>query len=115
MHAARRLHGKADVFSDGEIGEEIRELERATQTAPGAQRSRQARQVLAVEQNLAGAGAQLPRDQIEVSGLAGAVRSDDGGELARTKRACHRVHGDMSAEADRQVARLEMRAHAAKT
>ena len=57
--------------------------------------------VLARDEDLAGAGAQLAGDQIEVGGLAGAVRADDGGERAGRERARHVVDRDMAAEADR--------------
>ena len=48
----------------------------------GAQRRGKRGDVLAVEQDLPALGAQLAGDQVEVGGLAGAVRADDRGQRA---------------------------------
>src|SRR5262249_41620753 len=50
---------------------------------------------------------ELARDQVEVGGLAGPVRSDDGRQRTPLERAADSVDGDVAAEADGQVARLE--------
>ena len=65
-------------------------------------RRAQARDVLALDQHRAVGGAELPGHQVEIGRLAGAVRPDDGGELARKESAGDVVDRDMAAEADGQ-------------
>ena len=50
------------------------------------------------------ARAQLAGDEVEVRRLARAVGADDGRQRAGREGAEHMIHGDMAAEADRQVA-----------
>src|SRR4051812_44721753 len=116
VHARLRLHGEAHVLGDGEPREEIRELERTAQSRAGARRRGRSRNVAPVEQHFARARSKLAGDEVEVGGLAGAVRSNDRGELAGAKCAADRVDGDMAPEADGEPARLEgghRRAHRA--
>ena len=89
--AGARLHGEAHVLEHGEVGEQIGELERAADAARRARAAPQPRDVLAVEQHRAGGRRQLARDQVEVGGLAGAVRADDRGERARRGRRSSRA------------------------
>ncbi|MGY2931557.1 hypothetical protein ACVWZ6_001159 [Bradyrhizobium sp. GM6.1] len=65
----------------------------------------------AVEQNAAARCAELAGDQVEISGLAGAVRADDRGEFARAEAASDAVDRDMAAEADGEVAGFEGQRH----
>ena len=111
MHAGLRLDGEPHVLGDAEARKEIGQLERAAEAEPGALRRAQAGHVLPVDQDRAVGGAQLARDQVEVGRLAGAVRPDDGGELAGPEGAGDVIDRDMAAEADGQVARLERRRH----
>src|SRR3977135_4263107 len=104
MHAARRLDRKPDILLDAQIWKQVGQLKGAAETGAGPHRRRKPRDVLAVEQHPAFGRLELSRDQVEIGGLAGAVRTDDGGELTRTKGATDMVHGDVAAEADRQVA-----------
>src|SRR5262249_4834130 len=81
--ARARLPREAHIAENGEIGKEIGELEGATHALPRAHRRRRARNVLAVEQHLPARRRQLPRDEVEVGGLARAVRADDRRQAAR--------------------------------
>src|SRR5262249_32376981 len=113
VHAGLRLYREAHILDDGETWEEIGELERAAETRARAHRRWFARDIAAIEQNLPRRRGKLAGDEIEVSGLAGAIRSDDRGQLARAKRAAHAVDGHVAAEADGEVTRFE-RGHAPK-
>jgi len=107
MHAAGRLHGEPDVLLHAQIGEQIGELKGAAETGAGAQRRGKLRDIGAVEQDTAAGGAQLSGDQIEIGGLAGAVGTDDRGQLTRPKGATDVVDRNMSAEANGQIAGFE--------
>src|SRR5438874_4127229 len=102
-----RLHRKAHVLQHREARKQIGQLEGAADAALGALRCAHARDVLAEELHRAAGRRELPRDQVEVGRLAGAVRADDRRERAGPKFARHAVHRDMPAEADRQAARLQ--------
>ena len=80
---AFRLHREADVLADREIGKQVGDLERAADAAAGALGGAEAGDVLAVEMHRARRRRQLAGHQVEVGGLAGAVRADDGGERSR--------------------------------
>jgi hypothetical protein len=54
-------------------------------------------------------GFSWPGDQVEIGGLASAVRADDGGQRSGLEGAAHGVDRDMPAEANRQVAGFEKR------
>src|SRR6185369_5351399 len=86
---------------------QLRQLERATEPPVGAGRNAFGRDVGAVEPDRAGARAQLPRDQVEVRRLAGAVRADDRGQRPGSEPARDTVDGDVAAEPDRELLRLE--------
>lgn len=109
---ARRLHREAHVLEHREIGKEIRQLEGPAQPGPRARRGALPRQQLPVEQHRAGRRLELPRDQVEVGGLARAVRADDRGQRARCKAATDIVDRDMASETDGESARFEHRASA---
>src|SRR6266850_1755464 len=102
-----RLYGEAHVLEHRKARKEIGELEGAADAALRAARRPHARDVFAEEQHLAAGRGELAGDQVEVGGLAGAVRPDDRGERAGPELAGHRIDGDMAAEADRQAARLQ--------
>ena len=101
-----RLHGEADVLQHAQARKQVRQLEGASDAALRAARGTHAGNVLAEEPHLPAGGGQLARDQVEVGGLARAVRPDDRGERAGSELARHRVDGHMAAEADRQAASL---------
>src|SRR6185437_10595393 len=103
------LKRQPDVFQHGQIREQVGQLKRPADAALGALRRRQARYVAAVEQYRARAGAQLARDQVEIGGLAGAVRPDDRGEGAAVEGATDAVNRDMSPKPDGQAACFEYR------
>src|SRR5207249_9005055 len=61
----------------------------------------------------AGGGTQLSGDQVEIGGLAGAVRADDRRQFAGPKAAADSVDRDVAAEADGQIAGFERDGHRA--
>src|SRR5579883_2751199 len=73
---------------------------------------RNPRHILAVEGDRAGARPEEAADQVEEGRLAGAVRTDDGAQLAALDRHRHVAHGDEAAEILRDAADVE-EAHAA--
>ena len=107
MHARGRLDRETHVLHHREAGKQIGQLKRAADAGAGARRRGQARDVAAVEQDLAGARGELSGDQVEVGRLAGAVRPDDRGQFAGAEGAAHRIDGDMAAEADGEIAGFE--------
>jgi hypothetical protein len=69
-----------------------------------ALRHRQPRDVLAVQEDRAFGRRELPGHQVEIGGLAGAVRPDDGGQFVPARKAqLTRVDRHVPAEADGQV------------
>src|SRR5262249_1991700 len=107
VHAGRRLDREAHVLHHRETGKQIGELERAPDAGAGARGRCEARDVVAVEQHVAGARGELTGDQVEIGGLAGTVRPDDRGELAGPEQAADGIDGDMTAEADGEAAGFE--------
>ena len=91
------------VLQHRQAREQVGELERAAEAGAGALRRRLARQVAPAQRHRSRRRLELPGDQVEVGGLAGAVRSDDGGQRARLERAGHAVDRDVAAETDGQV------------
>ena len=111
VHAGTGLNGEAHVLGDAEAREEVGELEGAPEAASRAQRGAEPRHVLPLDQDRAVRGGELPRHEVEVGRLAGAVGPDDGGELAGPEGAGDVVDRNVAAEADGQVPRLERRGH----
>src|SRR6185295_7067170 len=107
--AGARLHREAHVLQHAQAREQVGELEGAADAAPGALRGGEARDVFAEEGDAAGRRRQLPGDEVEVGGLAGAVRPDDRGQRARLESTADAIHRDVTAEADGQVAGFEDR------
>src|SRR6185437_17054428 len=97
MNAGLRLGREAHVLGHTETGKKVGELKRAPEPKPGALRGAQAGDILARDQHRPAGSCELARDQVEVGGLAGAVRPDDGGELARKESARDAVDRDMAA------------------
>ncbi len=100
---ARRLHGQAHVFQNGEIGEQVCQLKGPAQARAGAARRAHAVQAVAVEVDLTTASLDLARDQVEERGLAGPIGANDGCQRAGPEGAAHTVHGHVPAEAHGQV------------
>src|ERR1700722_587791 len=111
MNARLRLGREAHVFGDAEPGKEVGELKRAPQAEPGALGRAQAGDVLALEEERPIRGGKLPRHQVEIGGLAGAVRPHNGGKLARKESAGDVIDRHMAAEADGKPPRLQRRRH----
>jgi hypothetical protein len=74
------------VLVHGHGREELDVLERARDSPPDDTVRRRAQQALAVEGDLSGVRPVEPRDQVEERRLAGAVRSDQPGDLAGVDR-----------------------------
>ena len=70
---------------------------------PHPARRQQLGNILALENDLAGGLREEAADQIEERGLAGAVRTDDGAQLALLDRHRHAVDGDQAAEMLRYI------------
>ena len=92
MHAGARLAPRAGRSpATVRLRKQIGELERAADAGAGAQRRAKPRDIGAVEQDAAAGRGELSGDQIEIGGLAGAVRADDRGQLAGAKAQLTRV------------------------
>jgi hypothetical protein len=107
VHAAGRLHGEAHILLDAQVRKQVGELEGAAEAGAGAQRRGKSGDIGAVEQDAAAGRTELPGDQVEVGGLAGAVGADNGGQLTGTEAAADRVDRDVAAEANGQIAGFE--------
>ena len=77
-----RLNRQRHVLEGREARQDRGDLERAGEAAPTRCVHRQMRDVLAVEQDLSGIGGQHAGDLVDQRRLAGAVRADDGVQLA---------------------------------
>src|SRR6202035_991723 len=96
-----------DVFKHRHLAEEFQVLEGPPNTKAGASIDGRARDGIAFEPNLAGAGGEMPRYQIEQRRFAGAVGADQS-----VNRAGSDLHGDVangneSAEAPGKPAALQ--------
>ena len=103
------LDGQTDIFQYRQVGKEVGELKGPADALFGAPGRRQPGDILAKQQHLAGAGLDLTGNEIEIGGLAGAVRADNGGKGPAMKPATDRVHRHMAAKANRQVLGLQNR------
>ena len=74
--AAALTDREADVLQHGKPAEQLIDLESPRDAPPRPPGLREPRDVLAVEQHPAGRGSERAVDQIDESGLAGAVRPD---------------------------------------
>ena len=107
--AGMRLHRERDVVERGEIEEQRGDLERAREPELAAAVGRQRGDVVAVETDAAGVGRDLAGELADQRGLAGAVRADDGVQLARRHVERDVVGGDDAAEALAQAVDLQQR------
>src|SRR5262249_42598616 len=107
-HIAR---GHEQVLEHGHGMERPRHLEAARDAAPRALIGRQARDLLAGESDRAGVVAQEARDAVDERGLARAVRADQAEALALRDLEAHLGERGEAAEALRQAADREQRAH----
>ncbi len=94
------LQGQPYVLMDRQPWEQLGQLEGAAQARMQARGHTQAGQVPPAQPHGSRAGAQLPRYEVEVSGLAGAVGADDGRERARRIARADVLDGRMAAEPD---------------
>ena len=97
--AGVRLHRERHVVERGEIVEQRGDLERAREPELAAPVDRQRGDVVAGEADAAGVRRDLAGELADQRGLAGAVRADDGVQLARRHRERDAVGGDHAAEA----------------
>src|SRR6478736_6310786 len=81
--AGMRLHRQRDIIERGEMRKQRRDLERARKSHQAAAVHRQRGDVAAAEMDAAGIRRDLAGELADQRGLAGAVRPDDGVQLAR--------------------------------
>src|SRR5262249_55314438 len=89
----------AHVLEHRELGKDLGDLERARDAERNALVWRQCGDVAAIERNRAGQWREEPADQVEKRGLAGAVGTDDGAQLAFFHAHRYVAHGHQAAEA----------------
>ena len=77
------LDAQAEIFEDGEVAEDLGDLEGADDAEPGTLLRREPVDAGALEPDRAAARRREAGDEMEERGLAGAVRTDHGMELAR--------------------------------
>jgi hypothetical protein len=103
----RDLHRNAQILAHCELGKDFRHLKRPGYAAPHAPRRQKIGDVLAVKDDAARGRTKEPGDQVEKSGLAGAVRADDSAQLPRLDRHRNIVQGDQTAETLRYALNLQ--------
>src|SRR5215472_3369415 len=101
-----------DVVEHAHVAEQRVDLEGAAEAAPDARGLRQARHVLAAEEDLAGGGHETPSDHVDERGLAGAVGSDERVTDARLEPQVHAIGHGLRAEVLAEGAGLERDRHA---
>ena len=79
-----------EVLGDAHRAEDVALLRHEGQAEPAELGRAEARDVAVLEHDLARAGRNRPGDQLEQRRLAGAVRADEGDDLARRRRAATR-------------------------
>src|SRR5215470_12879999 len=109
LRPPQTLDRQQHVVENGELREQAGDLKRSRHSERRASMARPPGHVSAEQHDVPGGGREDSRDQIEQSGLAGAVRSDDG--LAVTGHDLERdvAHGAQAAEALRERPELENR------
>ena len=110
-----RLGGDADVLKRGGIGQDVGDLIRAGDALPGDPLGRQARDVLAVEQDLPRGRAQVAGQAIEEGALARPVRPDDRADLLALDFEADAVQGHQATKAHGQALGTEDRGPLAGT
>ena len=100
---ARRLNGDPNILQHRQVGKQVGELERTTESGAGAGGCRKAGEIFSIQRHRSTARFELAGDQIEIGGFAGTIGADDGGQRARLKSATHAIDRDVPAEAYRQV------------
>ena len=114
--AGVRLHGERHVVERREVEEQRGDLERAREPEAGcAARPAAPVMSLAGEADAAGVGRDLAGQLADQRGLAGAVRADDGVQLAARHRERDVVGGDDAAEALGQAVDLRAAAQARRS
>ena len=102
-----RLQGHLDVLEHGQRREGRGDLEGAAHSSAPDRVGREPGETLALEAHLARVRPELARQHVEQGGLAGAVGTDEGTDLAARHDQVHRGHGLDAAERLREPARLE--------
>ena len=115
QHVGQKIGAAMHMAADKQIVqhrlavEQLRVLERPSDTQLGDPMRGPAGHVFAGEAHAAGIGVVEAADDVEDGRLAGAVRPDDAEHLAFDDIERHVAHGLHAAETQRQVARLEQR------
>ncbi len=110
-----RLRGQRDIVCGGEIEQQRGDLERARQAQRAAAIGRQMRDVAAGHGNTAGVRREMSRELADQRRLAGAVRADDGVQLALRDIERDMVGSKDAAEAAHQLVDVEQRISHGKT
>jgi hypothetical protein len=97
------LYGQPDIFQYGEGKEDIRELERPSDTQFGPKGRRKRCDVLSFKENPPFRGPVLPGDHIEEGGLSRSIRSDNRLESERKDLDVYVIDGDMTTESNGKV------------
>src|SRR5205823_2001692 len=92
------LDRHADILAHGELGKDLRHLERARHALLHALVLGQLRDVLALEDDASGGRRKETADQVEEGGLAGSVGPDHRAQLARLDGERDSIHGHQLAE-----------------
>src|SRR5512140_581731 len=111
--ALAREDRKRDVVEQGQLVEEVDDLEAARDAGGDAAVDGGPGHVLAAEEDLAAVGREEAADQVDEAGLAGAVGADQREDLAFDDAEVHVVDGARLAEVLLQLAGLEQRRHRA--
>ena len=104
-----RLGGNAHVLKRGGVGQDVGDLVRAGDALLRDAVGRQAGDILAIEDDAAGGRAQHTGQAIEERALAGAIRADDGADLAALDLEVDVVERGQTTKADSQAFRTQYR------
>ena len=106
--AAQMASGN-DIFEDGHLAEDLKILKCAGDAKTGAGKCRQGVDAMAIEKDMTRGGPRHAGDHVEEGALAGAVRPDDGLDLARRHREAEIGNGAKSLEVAVQCFDLQQR------
>src|SRR5690606_17861633 len=107
----RALHRQGDIVVDAEVREDAGDLERIGDALPHSPVRRQAGDVSSLKDDGSRRGRDTPAYEADESGLAGAVRADDGADFAWHEREIDAIHRLQAAEMAFQAPCFEQRRH----
>jgi hypothetical protein len=101
------LDGQSDILQYGERKEDIRKLERPSNTQFGSKSRRQGSDILSFKKDFPFSWTVLSGDHIEEGGLSRSIRSDNRLESKRKDLGVYMIDGDMTTEANSKVLRFD--------